>query len=57
MVSISQIDISLIKVFFGEITCLFTTDIQLSEKTYGQDYKPIPATDKTEIELAVLEKV
>jgi hypothetical protein len=48
----------LIKVLFGEITCLFTTDIQLSEKTYGlgQDYKPIPGIDQPDIELAVLEK-
>ncbi len=57
MVSISQIDISLIKVLFGEITCLFTTDIQLSEKTYGQEYEPIPTIDQAEIEIIVLEKV
>ena len=59
MVSISQIDISLIKVFFGEIACLFTTDIQLSEKTYGlgQNYEPIPGIDQPDIELAVLENV
>ena len=57
MVSISQIDISLIKVLFGEITCLFTTDIQLSEKTYGQEYVPIATIDQAEIEIIVLEKV
>jgi len=57
MVSISQIDISLIKVLFGEITCLFTTDIQLSEKTYGQEYEPISTIDQAEIEIIVLEKV
>ena len=51
MVSISQIDISLIKVLFGEITCLFTTDIQLSEKTYGQEYELIPIIGPNEVEL------
>ena len=57
MVSISQIDISLIKVLFGEITCLFTTDIQLSEKTYGQEYELIPIIEPNEVELTVIEKV
>ena len=57
MVSISQIDISLIKVLFGEITCLFTTDIQLSEKTYGREYDLIPIIDPNEVELTVIDKV
>ena len=57
MVSISQIDISLIKVLFGEITCLFTTDIQLSDKTYGRKYEPIPTIEPNEVELEVLEQV
>ena len=34
MVSISQIDVVLIKVLIGEITCIFTTSIQLSNKTF-----------------------
>ena len=57
MISISQIDISLIKVLFGEIACLFTTDIQLSEKTYGNNYEAIPIIEPNDTELIVFEKV
>lgn len=34
IVSISQIDITLIKVLIGELACVFTTHIQLSDKTF-----------------------
>lgn len=59
MVTISQIDIVLIQVLFGEIACLLTTDTQLSEKTYGQeDYEPIQQTiDLDGIELIGNENV
>lgn len=55
MVSISQIDISLIKVLFGEIASLFTTDIQLSEKTYGQEYELLSPNDLKDVELETIE--
>ena len=39
LITISQIDIALIKVTIGEITCIFTTYIQLSNKTFmGSNY-------------------
>jgi hypothetical protein len=46
IVSISQVDVALIRVFIGETACIFTTSIQLSGKTFrGATYAAVMAEE------------
>jgi hypothetical protein len=46
MISISQIDIALIKVLIGGLACILTTNIQLSGKTFmGDEYTVVSTVE------------
>ncbi len=49
MISISQIDIALIKVLIGGLACILTTNMQLSGKTFmGEEYTIVSTVEMIE---------
>jgi hypothetical protein len=50
MISISQIDVALLQVLYGELTSLYTIRLLLNEKSFPKDgnYKPVPTSTADE---------
>jgi hypothetical protein len=54
MISISQIDIALIRALIGETACIFTTNIQLNGKTFMNNPYAEVSTEEEGIEVSAM---